>query len=77
MFSMGQIKTNSSYVAKIVLDLNNKRANAKALVVLRSDKSTGADKISARLVKSAFPAIRESVTVLIINNVHFNYHSLA
>ena len=36
----------------------------RALIALRSEKSTGADKISARLLKAAAPAITVSVTRL-------------
>ena len=36
----------------------------RAIIVHRSDKSTGADKISARLLKAAAPAITVSVTRL-------------
>ena len=38
-------------------------------MALRSDKSTGADKISARLLKAAAPAITVSVTTLINKSI--------
>ena len=41
----------------------------RALMILRSDKSTGADNISARLLKAAAPAIIVSVTTLINKSI--------
>ena len=41
----------------------------RALMALRSDKSTGADKISARLLKAGAPAITVSVTTLINKSI--------